>query len=271
MKFPSVLVLLVALIVQVIADVSITAPASGKSYSASSGSVTVTVKWVDDTDDDSDDTSLSKVTKYAIVLCTGSNSQIKSVKTLTTDLSKDELEYAAVIDDSYGPDGDYFIQVYATFSEGYTIHYTNRFELTGMSGSASDFTFSASYFSVTGDSPSAQTDIGGGATSINSASFSVPYTEQTGRTRYAPMQTQPGSSISYTMYSTRLATSAYTPYTSISPSPDVWSTITPGWSYTVTSVYNTASVAAYPTYYYPASSRVQLATLSAAKKRRWLD
>lgn len=271
MKFTSICVLLVALVVQVFADVSITLPTSGKSFSASGGSTTVTVKWVDDTDDDTDDTSLSKVTKYAIVLCTGSNSQIKSVKSLTTSLSKSSLEYDAVIDSSLGPSGDYFIQVYAQFSGGYTIHYTDRFELTGMSGAASDFTFSASLFSVTGDGPDAQTQLGGATATINSASFSVAYTLQTGKTRYAPMQTQPGSSISYTMYSTRLPTSAYTPYSTLSPSPNVYSTITPGWSYTVTSAYNTASVAAYPTYYYPASSRVQLASLSAANRRRWID
>lgn len=265
---------LVALVSQVFADVSITSPVSGNTYDASSGSVTVTVSWVDDTDDTTSTTSLSNVSKYAIVLCTGPNSQIQSVKSITTSLGAGTLSYDAEIDASVGPDGDYFIQVYAQFgsSAGYTIHYSNRFELTGMSGSTGLFTFPASYFSITGDNPTAQSQIGGGtATSIDSASFSVSYTLQTGKTRYAPMQTQPGSSISYTMYSTRHATSAYTPYTSLSPSPNVYSTITPGWSYAVTSMVNSASVAAYPTYYYPASSRVQQATLSAAKKRRWID
>lgn len=256
---------------KVFADVSISTPGTGKTFSGSSGTVSINVTWVDDTSDSSDDTSLDGVSSYAIVLCTGSSTNIKSVYSFTTTLLKTATTYDAELDSTDVPDGYYFIQVYAKFSLGYTIHYTPRFKLTGMEGTAT-FTFAASLLSVTGDAPSPQLDVGGDATSaIDSKSFTVPYTEQTGRTRYAPMQTQPGSSISHSMYSTRHATSAYTPYSSLSPSPNVYSTITPGWSYTVTSVYNTAAVAAYPTYYYPASSRVVAASMSAAKKKRWID
>lgn len=275
MHLASLWVMLMALVAHVMADVSISSPPEGESYSASGGSAKVPVVWIDDTDDSDSSSSLSKVTKYAIVLCTGSNSNIQPIKTLTSSLSLDSLKYDASIDASVGPSGEYFIQVYAQFesTSSYTIHYTYRFELTDMTGSASLFTFAGSLFSVTGDSPTADLRVGGGtaATTYDSASFTVPYTLQTGKTRFAPMQTQPGTSISYTTYSNRHATSAYTPYTSLSPSPNVYSTITPGWSYAVTSLFNSASVAAYPTYYYPASSRVQQASLSAAKKRRWLD
>lgn len=250
------------------ADVSVSNPGTDQTYDASDGSTTVTVKWIND---GNDDLPLSKVTKYSIVLCTGPNTNIQPVKTYTTLLSKSALTYDVKIEDTYGPNGYYFVQVYAQYSDGYSIHYTNRFELTGMSGSAGSFTFAASMFSIsTGDKASPQTDITSEG-SINSASFSVTYTLQTGLTRYAPMQTQPGSKVTHTMYSTRLATSAYTPYTSVSPSPNVHSTITPGWSYSVTSLINTVAAAGYPTYYYPASSRVSQASLSSANKRRWLD
>lgn len=275
MRSPSFWLLLVAFVARVLADVSISKPVKGQSYDASGGAVTVSVAWNDDTTDSDSASSLSKVTKYAIVLCTGPNAQISVVKSLTTSLSSSSTLYDASIDPSVGPNGEYFIQVYATYGTGggYTIHYTNRFQLTGMSGSGTTFTFTPAYFSVTGDAPTPQVAVGGTGTtaSIDSRSFTVPYTLQTGQTRFAPMQTQPGSSVSYTMYSTRHAPSSYTPYTSLSPSPNVYSTITPGWSYTVASTFNSASVAAYPTYYYPASSRVQQASLSAAKKRRWLD
>lgn len=279
MRSPSFWLLLVAFVARVLADVSISKPIKGQSYDATGGAVTVSVVWGDDTDDSDSSTSLSKVTKYAIVLCTGSNSQIISVKTFTTSLTSGSTLYDASIDPSVGPNGEYFIQVYAQYGSGVTIHYTNRFQLTGMSWSGSTFTapggstFPAALFSVTGDTPSPQVNVGGEGTTaaIDSKSFTVPYTLQTGKTRFAPMQTQPGTSVSYTMYSTRHATSAYTPYASLSPSPNVYSTITPGWSYTVASSFNSAPVAAYPTYYYPASSRVQQASLSAAKKRRWLD
>lgn len=255
-----------------VADVSITAPTSSATFSASSSTATVTVKWTDDSDDSDDTDSLSNVESYAIVLCTGSNSEIGTVATLKKSLSSSATSYEAEIEDSIGPDGYYFIQVYAVYpSDGYSIHYTPRFKLSNMSGKSTTFTFSASLFSVTGDSPLAVSDAAGTATAINSASFSVTYTLQTGKTKYAPMQTQPDTTVTASTYSRRHATSAYTPYTSISPSPNAYSTITPGWDYTPTSKVNTASIAGYPTYYYPASSRVSLATLSAKRKRRWLE
>lgn len=243
-------------------------PSSGQTYDVSSGSSTITVKWISDSNDD---LSIDDVTKYSIVLCTGSNTNIQAVKTFTTLLSSSSRSYDANIEDTYGPNGYYFIQVYAQYSDGYSIHYSDRFKLTGMTGSASSFTFAASLFSIsTGDVASPQTDITSDG-SIDSASFTIPYTLQTGRTRYAPMQTQPGSKVTHTMYSTRMSPSSYTPYTSNSPSPNVYSTITPGWSYSVTSLINTAAAAGYPTYYYPASSRVSQASLSSANKKRWLD
>lgn len=270
MQLLSLFTLFAAFLRVALADVSITEPTSGDSYSGSSGTATFTVSWVDSTTDDDDDFSLSKVSLYAIVLCAGSNSAIKAVKSLTTSLLSSKLEYDVSLDASDVPDGNYFIQVYAKFSSGYSIHYSPRFTLEDMTGETSTLTFSASILSITGTQPSAQLANTGTTDSIDSALFTVPYTEQTGKTRYAPMQTQPGSSISYKLYSTRHATSAYTPYSTLLPSPNVYSTITPGWSYSVTSLMNSASVAGVPSYYYPASSRVVSATLSAAKKKRWI-
>lgn len=253
------------------ADVSIATPKVGQTFSASGGSTNIVISWVDDTDDDTSATSLSKVKMYSIVLCTGSSTSVQRVKSYTTTLPAASTSYSATVEDSDAPDGEYFFQVYAKFADGFTIHYTPRFELTGMSASANTFTFAGSYFTQTGPQPTAQLQVGGDATTINSASFTVPYTLQTGKTRYAPMQTQPGSTVTYTMFSTRFQTSTYTPYSTFRKSPDVYSTITPGWSYAVTSVINTASVAGYPTYFYPASSRVVSASLSSARRRRWLE
>lgn len=253
-----------------IADVSITTPKSGGSFSASGGSTSITVTWVDDSDDSASDTSLANVKSYALVLCTGTNTNIQSIKTFTTTLLSSALTYTASVDAKDAPNGVYFIQVYATFVTGHTIHYTNRFALTGMSASATTYTFSGNLFSVTGDQPSPQAAVGTDST-VDTKSFTVPYTEQTGSTRYAPMQLQPGSVLTVSAYSTRHPTSAYTPYSTLRPSPNVYSTLTQGWSYTASSQINTASVAGYPTYFYAASSRVQQAVLSSAKKRRWLD
>lgn len=271
MHLPSLWLIFAALAVRVFADVSISQPAAGLAFSGSGGPVSITVGWIDSSSDDTSVTSLSKVKLYAITLCTGDNNNIKSVLLLSTSVPSTATSYAATIALTAVPNGIYFFQVYAQFEVGSTIHYTPRFTLSGMSGSPTTYTYAASLFSVTGANPDAQFALTTGeATSIDSRSFTVPYTMQTGRTRYAPMQTQPGSVVTYTMYSNRHATSAYTAYTSILPSPNVYSTITPGWSYAVTSKFNTAPVAEYPTYFYPASSRVVAASMSTANKKRWI-
>ncbi|GEQ66651.1 hypothetical protein JCM33374_g314 [Metschnikowia sp. JCM 33374] len=270
-------VILASLAARVLADVSISSPTSGQTFSPSGGSATIAVQWTDSVSDTSDDSSLSKVQSFVLVLCTGDNNNIVPVKTFSSGLTSSSRSYNVVLSPGDVPNGVYLVQVYADFgkdSDGdaqFTIHYTNRFTLTGMSGSAATYTFSPALFSTTGDVPVAQVSVGVQAPkSIDSRSFSVPYTMQTGKFRYAPMQTQPGPSISYTMFSNRHATSAYTPYSTIRPSPNVYSTLTPGWSYAVTSKHNTAAIAPYPTYFYPASSRVSAASLSTANKKRWL-
>lgn len=261
---------LFVLLVSVVADVSITNPTLSSSFSGLGGTALFEVLWIDDTDVTDSLTSLSKVTAYSIVLCSGSNTNIVSIKTLTTSLPSSSLSYNVNIQSGEVPNGIYFVQIYAVYPDGYTIHYTPRFALTGMNGQANALTFPASLLSVTGDNPDAQVQLGGALLSVDSASFAVTYTLQTGRTRYAPMQLQPGTSVTHTMYSTRLPTSAYTAYSSLRPSPNVYSTITPGWSYQVTSLFNSAALAAYPTYYYPASERVKPALLSSARQKRWL-
>lgn len=261
-----------ALLGLTVADVEITKPATGESFSASGGSAKVSIQWKDTSDSKDDADSLSKVQSYAIVLCTGPNSDISAVKALEKKLKAGSTSYEATIDANIGPNGQYFIQVYAVYPDnGHSIYYTNRFKLTDMKGEADTYTFPASYFSISGDQPLPQPYAAAQPTSINSKSFSVTYTLQTGKTKFAPMQTQPGSTVTATTYSRRHPTSAYTPYKSYSPSPNALSTITPGWDYTVVSKVNSASVAGYPTEFYPASSRVKQATLSAQKRRRWLE
>lgn len=250
------------------ADVSITKPTSGNTYTALGGSVSVELAWEDDLGSDDDAASLTNAASFTIVLCTGPNSDIKAVATLTEGLANTVTSYTADIAASDAPDGTYFFQVYAVFTLGYTIHYSNRFKLSGMTGSASTLTFSASLLSITGDGPGAQSALTTTATYALSM-FSVTYTLQTGTVRFAPMQTQPGSTITHTSWSRRHATSSYTPYSTIRPSPSVYSTITPGWDYAVTSKYNTATVIGQPSYWYPASSRVVAASISSANKKRW--
>lgn len=251
----------------VFADVEITSPSSGDSFSGSSGTATFDIKWKDNSDD-GDSLSLANVQKYTISLCTGPNGNIDCIRTLVNKQAIPGKEYSASISQTSVPNGYYYLQFYTDFGKlGTTINYSDRFKLTGMSGSTATVSGAVT---VTGDPPAGQTSVATAA--INSKSFSITYTLQTGRTKFAPMQLQPGSTITHSTWSRRFPTSSYTVYTSISPSPNAYSTITPGWSYTPVSATNTASSADYPTYFYAASSRVSKATLSTASKRkRWLD
>lgn len=253
-----------------LADVSISQPTAGVSFSGLGGTVSFKVSWTDDTDDSDDTTSLSKVSKYLILLCSGSNSNIIPVKTLSNSVASSARSYDVSLRSTEVPNGNYFVQVCAQFTDGITIHYSLRFRLTGMSGRTSTLTFAGSLLSVAGkDGPDAQVQLARVAF-IASASFTVPYDLQTGRTKFAPMQIQPGTVVTHTMYSTRHQTSAYTPFTSLSPSPNVYSTVTQGWDYVVTSLPNSASIAEYPSTYYHPGQRVIQASLSSAQHKRWL-
>ena len=235
------------------ADVTISSPTSDKTYTAVGGSVTVPLKWFDD----SNYPPLDKIESYTFSLCYGPNTDISNVYTIgkqipstditvTTNGDSKIYSYDSVIPASIVGNGQFYIQVYAVVKgqQGDTIHYSPRFSLSGMTGAA---TFTYTYSTQ----PPAITEIhtgdsNNGGTTINSASFSIPYTLQTGKTRYAPMQMQPGSKVTATTWTRKFPTSKVTFYSTYRKSLDQVSTITPGRSYAMTSDINFASPALMP-------------------------
>ncbi|RLV91279.1 Cell wall synthesis protein KRE9 [Spathaspora sp. JA1] len=272
MKLHDVLLILVSLVTYVIADVDITEPSQGDKFDGSSGAASVDIAWKDDSSDSSDQMSLANVKTYTIILCTGPDARgsIQCLQTapLVPPGPIPSKKTTVSIKQGLVPNGYYYFQIYTTFtSGGDTIHYSPRFQLTGMDGTTGTLAVT-----VTGDVPGPQVQGFNAAANINSAWFTIPYTEQTGRTRYAPMQTQPGSQVTATTWTMRYPTSSVSYFTTRVQSPVVYSTITPGWDYTAESAVNYATVAPYPTNWYPASERVSKATISSAsKKKRWLD
>nr|WOG36216.1 uncharacterized protein [Candida metapsilosis] len=263
-----IITLFTTLLTPVLAGVKITSPEEGDKFSGSSGEASIKVNWKDDSDSDSDSSfELSNVQSYTLSLCTNGNPiqcldpSIKSQK-----LTSNSATVTVKQDDV--PSGYYFIQVYAVFKSGTTITYTPRFQLTDMEGSSGTLTVT-----VTGDQPDGQTSESQSSGADTSKSFTVPYTLQTGRTRYAPMQMQPGSTVTATTWTMRFPTSAVTYYSTKHSKPTVYSTITPGWSYTASSEVNWATIAPYPTNWYAASERkLSKASITATqKKRRWVE
>ena len=80
--------------------------------------------------------------------------------------------------------------------------------------------------------------IGAGATATAPAaggSYTVPYTMQTGVTRYAPMQRVPSSKITKESASPQYPTSAYTAYKTFARAPKQEMTVTQAGTFTISS------------------------------------
>lgn len=265
----SVYLILAAFASFVVADVAFSSPKADDSFAASSGTVSFDVKW-QDTSLDGDKLGLDNAKSFTLLLCTGANTQIQCLsEPIFSERTFTNYEYKATIQASLVASGNWYLQMYTVFDdESTTTSYSSRFQLTGMTGPAATFVVTA-----IGPAPAGQTSLtgAGGATSYDSKSFELPYTAQTGIYRFAPMQTQPGPTITATTWSMRFPTSAYTPYATKAAPPKILSTVTPGWDYTPESADNWASVAPYPTAYYPASDRITSASLTAQRKRRWLN
>lgn len=254
------ILIILASIVTVLAEVNITKPAQGDSFSGSGGTANVEIQW------DIDNLYLAeKVTNFTVLLCTGQDEAIDcQEKPLISGSSlKADLKTVKLSSDKVA-NGEYFFQFYIQYPGGVAlIAYSYRFKLTGMTG-ANSFT---APISATGPPPSFAFSY-----PVDSSLHSVPYTKQTGVVRYAPMQSQPGSKVTHSTWSRRFPTSSVSYYSTYRSRPNVLTTTTIPWTYSRTSAANWASTAAYPTEFYPASSRVTKASLStAAKKKRWLD
>ncbi|GCE97062.1 hypothetical protein ZYGM_002947 [Zygosaccharomyces mellis] len=217
------------LISVVLADVSIISPKKGDTYSPSGGTVSFDVKWKDN----GAPPEMDQIKWFSITLNVGPNSDIDNVGYLKQNMNASDVQesdgtYSVSVEidaEKYG-DGQYFIQVYSAVTEDAkenTINYSPRFFLKGMSGSK-QVTYSGS------SQPPDITDY----------TTYVPYTKQTGVTRTAPMQTQPGTTVTATSWSMKFPTSAVSYFPTLSPTPLWLTTLTPGWSYSMTSAWNYA-------------------------------
>lgn len=220
--------------------VAITKPKNGAIFDASSGSVTFDIDWIDGDVED----PINEISKYTFTLCTGSNSYITPIVSLAI-LSPSDAEsgtYKITIPSNACGNGVYFIQIYAQTGNGYSNHYSQRFQLIGMNGDktaivATDTAPPLAELKVT---------TGGPGFTINSASFIIPYPLQTGGAKFALMQLQPGTEVTKTTWSRQFPSSTVTYYSECRKSLDQTTTITPGWSYTITLDHNYANHAPMP-------------------------
>ncbi|KAM3163844.1 KRE9 domain-containing protein [Lachancea thermotolerans] len=224
-----------------VADLSVSRPSAGAKFSGSSGAASVEVEWIEA----GGAPALSSVSEFTFVLCSGPNSDIQAVTKISTVQASSVAagKHKLSIDRALVSNGMYFVQVVAVSPEYVTIHYSNRFTLEGMQGQNRAL-------SVTDSRPPAAEIIRVGGENppppINSASFSIAYVSQTGSWRFAPMQSQPRATITATTWTRQHPTSACTYFASDPPQPKWYTTVTPGWDYTLQIRYNDAHPAPHP-------------------------
>ncbi|KAK9377367.1 uncharacterized protein V1513DRAFT_476942 [Lipomyces chichibuensis] len=258
----AVLLFLSTLIPRVFADVEFLTPQAGVSYSATTP---LTVTWQDSgavptfTDLSTASMKLCGMSDPSTIYCQQpENSFIFQGQTL----SGLGGTYSAVIPVAMGANGQYFLQMTSIIAAGgYVVNYSDRFNLTGMTG-AMEFV----YIDNT-DGPARQYDPATTPTSSTSDLFLVSYPYQDGwATKFAPMQRQPGTTVTASTASRRFPTSAISAiFKTNTLQPYAQSTVTLSWDYTPTSVINGASPQPNP------SANGGSYEANKKKKKRWDD
>ena len=127
-------------------------------------------------------------------------------------------------------------------SGGQVINYSGRFTISGMTGSWSSTAAETAYKAISGTAgPPTQNQVnaGGAAGGAQGGDYTVSYEFQTGLTKYAPMQTQPGTKITAKNTSPLYPTSPWTVATTYLPEPSQVTTMTASATYTMTTIENT--------------------------------
>ncbi|SMN19430.1 similar to Saccharomyces cerevisiae YJL174W KRE9 Glycoprotein involved in cell wall beta-glucan assembly [Maudiozyma saulgeensis] len=257
----------------VLGDIGVNEPQAGDIYKPKNGEISMSIALSDNTDYP----QMADLKLFKIKLCSGANSDFDCPSSIETSLSPTEFtksinaddgstiySYNISFSDSIVGSGQFFLQINGLVdSSNYAIHYSPRFLLQNMAGAVGTNTVTAL------TEPSADYNLpkkGGGK--IDSRSFTIPYTLQTGISRFAPMQLQPGSVVTKTSWSNKYPTSTVTYYSTLAKSLEQMTTITPGWSYTFKSDFNYVSVAPFPSdnggWYAPSKRQ----TLSVRKLNR---
>ncbi|KAK7706497.1 Cell wall synthesis protein kre9 precursor [Botryosphaeria dothidea] len=189
-----------------------------------------------------------------------------SVKTITSKgvHSSGTIAKGIILPTDGGDAENAFFRMVSKTKNGETVtNYSSRFTLFGMAGG-----FPASVQEALDADPIIDTNapivpgeeeselkkrqgaapIGGAANTVAGAagSYTIPYTMQTGATRYAPMQRVPSSKITMKTASAQFPTSAYTAYTTYAPTPTAVMTVTQSGTFTATSKEATQAAAPMP-------------------------
>ncbi|KAI9675377.1 MAG: hypothetical protein M1817_001281 [Caeruleum heppii] len=230
-----------------LADVEFTSPAPGASLS---GGSTIAVEWKDS----GDPPSIKDLQSYSLFLCAGGNENPIQLAAITDQGAFTRGNKASgTIQAGLGastPENAYFLKMISAATTGGTvINYSGRFSLESMTGTFPPQVL-ADLADVEGTEgpPTENTVVANninnpGAAAGPQGPFNLPYTLQTGNTKFAPMQPLPPTKIT-AKGSTRLwPTSDFSIATTWLPIPSVVTTLTQSATHAVTSRTNTTQIA----------------------------
>ncbi|RFU23929.1 hypothetical protein B7463_g12412, partial [Scytalidium lignicola] len=230
-----------------IADVSFTLPAAGTSLP---GGTAFTVNW----QDSNNPPLISALTSYQLFLYSGSNDSPQQLYSLGQGTFTGGNSFTATVPVGVGGTGSdaYFLGMVSTATAGGTItNFSNRFTLTGMTGSFSQavkdglatVSGTAGPQTINNLAQAAPAPAPGAA---DEGVYGTPYNEQLGPTKYAPMQPVPPTAITATNTAPLWPTSSVRLATTFLPIPSVQTTITQAQTFSIASHQNTASPASQP-------------------------
>ena len=253
--------LLAALAPYTLADVQITSPAAGESIPAGS----VTVKW----EDTGEAPTLAQLGSYTLSLVVGGDDESDALQLATLGAGSFTTENSATgtIDPSLASSlkNGFYLKMMSTAKDGGTVtNYSNRFTITGLTGTIPrQYTDAVAKLGGKSTGPEARNAVRNAAvpppaagapgavgaapapTAVPPAAvpaeFDVPYNLQTGLTKYAPMQPQPGTKITQDKATPLYPTSAFNIAVKPLPVATVLTTVTEPPTEKVQSMENTVS------------------------------
>ncbi|BDD60548.1 hypothetical protein MAP00_005671 [Monascus purpureus] len=261
MKIIRSLPLLLTFLSAVSADVEFTVPPAGSTIKA--GDV-ITVHWKES----GNHPTISELAQYDLYLCAGGDtpdSYDEAELLIKNGVFERGNSVSFRISPSVGGDdaNAYFLKMVSSGPGTSIINFSDRFTISDTTGSFSD-KIKENVLSISdpsGQMIRAHHEREELRKRQNIGAYTIPYDQQSGLTRYAPMAKRPGTAITATVTAPQYPTSAYALATTYLAEATIKTTLSATATYSVSSVENTA----------PAASQ---ATVDSKMKRfleRWKD
>ncbi|KAF1987450.1 hypothetical protein K402DRAFT_392712 [Aulographum hederae CBS 113979] len=243
------LTLLAACAPFVLADVKFTTPRAGASIPVG----TLAIAWAEG----SAEPPLSDLTTYSLFLCAGGNEEgtYHDVLAIVPNGNFQQGGNAAQGTITAGLGGSdknaYFLRITSTSATGGSVtNFSPRFTLTGMTGGFDAPTKQAIAGLSGTNGPDTQNNVGAAAagnTAGATGEFAIPFNEQTGLTRYAPMMAVPPTKITMKTKDPLFPKSSVKLATTFLPTATILTTVTAAQTYTPVMKENTVAPVAQPT------------------------